>query len=112
MVKAVDASGAIRLCDGRIIPPSFRMFVRGFAVTSYGSQGKTVDYVVFSDSGVAAATNNRQWLVTISRGRKGVQLFTGDKNRLREQIAQPGEREIALDHMKEINGQRKFRRMT
>jgi hypothetical protein len=28
-----------------------------YAVTSYGSQGKTVDYVLFSDSTVKPATN-------------------------------------------------------
>ena len=48
------------------------------AVTSYGAQGKTVDYVLFSDSTVKAATNAQQWYVTISRGRRGVRIFTPD----------------------------------
>jgi len=58
---------------------NFRQFVRGYAVTSYASQGKTVDYVLFSDSAVRAATNDQQWYVTISRGRKGVRIFSTDK---------------------------------
>ena len=42
--------------------------VRGYAVTSYASQGKSVNHVLFSDSAVKAVTNNQQWYVTISRG--------------------------------------------
>ena len=67
----VWAIGRIALQDGRTLDPSYREFVPGYAVTSYGSQGRTVDYVLFSDSAVRAATNSRQWYVTISRGRRG-----------------------------------------
>ena len=72
-------------------------FVRGYAVTSYAAQGKTVDYVLFSDSAVKAATNEQQWYVTISRGRKGVKIFTADKIQLRQNIAHSGHRTLALD---------------
>lgn len=57
----MKADGSIRLDDGRILPPEYRQFVRGYAVTSHASQGKTVDYVLFSDSCIKAATNARQW---------------------------------------------------
>jgi hypothetical protein len=60
-------------------------------------QGKTVDYVLFSDSAVKAATNEQQWYVTISRGRKGVKIFTADKIQLRQNIAHSGDRPLALD---------------
>ncbi|MFT3991849.1 MAG: MobF family relaxase [Luteolibacter sp.] len=96
-VKRVKADGSIRLDDGRILPPDFRQFVRGYAVTSYASQGKTVDHVLFSDSCVKAATNARQWYVTISRGRHTVKVFTTDKNQLRENITRSGQNELALD---------------
>jgi len=69
----------------------------GYAVTSYAAQGKTVDYVLFSDSAVKAATNEQQWYVTISRGRKGVKIFTADKGQLRENISRGGARTLALD---------------
>ena len=42
------------------------------------------------DSAVKAATNQQQWYVTISRGRKGVKIFTADKGQLRENIPSPG----------------------
>jgi conjugative relaxase-like TrwC/TraI family protein len=78
-VKEVHADGRIALNDGRVLEKNYRQFVRGYAVTSYAAQGKTVDYVLFSDSAVRAATNEQQWYVTISRGRKGVKVFTADK---------------------------------
>ena len=87
----------VRLQDGRILESDYRQFVRGFAITSYASQGKTVDYVLFSDSTIKAATNQQQWYVTISRGRRGIRVFTSDKEQLRENICRSGDRELALD---------------
>ena len=96
-VKSVHANGKIELTDGRILDKSFREFLPGYAVTSYGSQGKTVDYVLFSDSTIKAATNAQQWYVTISRGRRGVRIFTPDKEQLRENLARSGHRPLALE---------------
>jgi hypothetical protein len=96
-VKKIHADGSIALNDGRVLPKNYRQFVCGYAVTSYAAQGKTVDYVLFSDSAVKAATNEQQWYVTISRGRKGVKIFTSDKIQLRQNIAHSGHRTLALD---------------
>lgn len=96
-VADVKANGAIRLQDGRVVPADYRQFVRGYAVTSYGSQGKTVDHVLFADSAVRAASNVQQWYVTISRGRKSVRIFTPDREELEDAITRSGDRELALD---------------
>jgi len=96
-VKEIHQDGRIALNDGRVLAKDYRQFVRGYAVTSYAAQGKTVDYVLFSDSAVKAATNAQQWYVTISRGRKGVKIFTADKIQLRQNIAHSGHRTLALD---------------
>jgi conjugative relaxase-like TrwC/TraI family protein len=96
-VKSIQADGRIGLTDGRTLNHNFRQFVRGYAVTSYASQGKSVDYVLFSDSAVKAATNSQQWYVTISRGKKGINIFTTDKEELRENITRSGDRPLALD---------------
>ncbi|MGH7991732.1 MAG: MobF family relaxase, partial [Limisphaerales bacterium] len=96
-VKRVENNGEIMLEDGRILPPDYRQFVRGYAVTSYAAQGKNADYVIFSDAAIRAATNRKQWYVTISRGRKGVYIFTTDKQQLRENIAHSGHRELAIE---------------
>jgi len=96
-VREIHDDGRIALDDGRVLAKNYRQFVRGYAVTSYAAQGKTVDYVLFSDSAVKAATNEQQWYVTISRGRKGVKVFTADKIQLRQNIAHSGDRPLALD---------------
>lgn len=96
-VKSVRADGGIELTDGRVLDASYREFLPGYAVTSYGSQGKTLDYVLFSDSTIKAATNAQQWYVSISRGRRGIRIFTPDKEQLRENIARSGQRPLALE---------------
>jgi len=96
-VKSVRSDGAIELNDGRVLDTSFREFLPGYAVTSYGSQGKTVDYVLFSDSTIKAATNAQQWYVTISRGRRGIRIFTPDKRQLRENVTRSGHRPLAIE---------------
>jgi hypothetical protein len=105
-VKSVRADGEIELVDGRILDINFREFLPGYAVTSYGSQGKTVDYVLFSDSTIKAATNAQQWYVTISRGRRGVRIFTPDKEQLRENIARSGHRPLALEFADDFRHQK------
>ncbi len=109
-VARLDHDGSVILQDGRVLTLGYRQFVRGYAVTSYASQGKTVDYVLFSDSAVRAATNRQQWYVTISRGRKGIRIFTSDKEQLRENAARSGDRELALDLVKRVSGPKRVKR--
>ena len=104
-VKSVRADGGVELTDGRVLDKGFREFLPGYAVTSYGSQGKTVDYVLFSDSTIKAATNAQQWYVTISRGRRGIRIFTPDKEQLRENVARSGHRPLALEFADEFRQQ-------
>lgn len=106
-VKKVGVDARITLADGRILESDYRQFVRGFAITSYGSQGKTVDHVLFCDSTIKAATSRQQWYVTISRGRKGIAIFTSDKAQLRENILRSGDRELAMD----LAGERYLQRL-
>ncbi len=96
-VARIKATGEIKLADGRVLPASYRQFVRGYAVTSYGSQGKTVDHVLFADSAIRAATSAQQWYVSISRGRKSVRILTPDKEALRRHVTRSGDRPLALD---------------
>jgi len=104
-VAGVNRKGQIQLKDGRVLPENYREFVRGYAITSYGSQGKTVEHVLFSDSSVKAATNNQQWLVTISRGTRAVKIFTQDKAQLRENVGRLGDRELAIEFAKQDSAQ-------
>jgi len=99
-VSRIDKTGALVVNDERgetkTLAPSQRLFVRGYAVTSYASQGKTVDTVIVADDGNRTATNAQQWYVGISRARKRVVVLTPDKTALRENIQRSGERELAL----------------
>jgi hypothetical protein len=108
-VKSVRSDGGVELSDGRVLDNGFREFLPGYAVTSYGSQGKTVDYVLFSDSTIKAATNAQQWYVTISRGRRGIRIFTPDKEQLRESIARSGHRPLAIEFASGLAGCRTVR---
>ncbi len=99
-IETIKSDGQIELKDGRTLPASYREFVRGYAITSYGSQGKTVENVLFSDSAVKAATNNQQWLVTISRGTRAVKIYTSNKEQLRESVSRLGDRELAIEFAK------------
>jgi hypothetical protein len=92
-----ESDGRIALTDGRVLDKNFRQFVRGYAITSYASQGKSVDHVLFSDSMAKAATNQQQWYVTISRGKKGIHIFTTDKEQLRENITRSADRPSVMD---------------
>jgi conjugative relaxase-like TrwC/TraI family protein len=100
-VCEVRPDGALVVEDAKrnhkTLGPDQRLFVRGYAVTSYGSQGKTVDTVLFADAGTKAATDARQWYVTISRGRRRVVVFTSDKEALRAHVQASGERPLAIE---------------
>jgi conjugative relaxase-like TrwC/TraI family protein len=100
-VARVEATGALVVTDERgatkTLAPSQRLLVRGYAVTSYASQGKTADTVIVADAGNPAATSREQWYVSISRGRKNVVVLTPDKTALRENIQRSSERELALE---------------
>jgi conjugative relaxase-like TrwC/TraI family protein len=98
-IKALNSTGEITLEDGRVLSQNNRQFIRGYAITSYGSQGKTADHVFLCDSAVRAATSKQQWYVSISRARKGIAIFTRDKHELRKNIYRLGERELALDFL-------------
>ncbi len=100
-VRSVRPNGTLLVEDEsgtrKTLAAAQRLFNRGYAVTSYASQGKTVDTVLFADAANRAATNRNQWYVAISRGRKRVVVFTPDKDELRANIRRLGERELALE---------------
>ncbi|MBL9192522.1 MAG: AAA family ATPase, partial [Opitutaceae bacterium] len=100
-VRAVDRDGTLRVedADGAVktLSANQHVFTRGYAVTSYASQGKTVDTVLLSDAACRAATSRNQWYVAISRARRRVVVFTEDKAELRAHIRRSGDRALALD---------------
>ncbi|QYY35479.1 MobF family relaxase [Ruficoccus sp. ZRK36] len=102
-VSRIAKNGNIAVIDDRgqrkTLAPTQRLANLGYAVTSYASQGKTVDTVLFSDSQNRAATNRNQWYVSISRARRKIKIYTSDKEALRENLLRLGERTLAMDFM-------------
>jgi conjugative relaxase-like TrwC/TraI family protein len=100
-VRRVHADGSLTVENDRrtqkTLSPQQRLFNRGYAVTSYASQGKTVDTVLLADASCPAATNRNQWYVSISRARKRVVVFTADKADLRASVERSGDRGLALE---------------
>ena len=96
--KVEDATRAITLTDGRILPPDYRTFCHGYAVTSHASQSKTVDeVVVLASSRSLGAVNREQFYVSISRGRQRCRIFTDNKPLLRDRIVRSSSRKAALE---------------
>ncbi|MDP3073826.1 MAG: MobF family relaxase [Opitutaceae bacterium] len=108
-VHSIAADGVLSVAGAegkrKTVAPAQCVLVRGYAVTSYGSQGKTVDTVLFSDAANRAATSAEQWYVTISRGRKRVMVFTSDRDELRANVVRVGGRELAMDLQNEITAE-------
>ena len=100
-VKEVRSDGSLVVADDarivKTLSPAQRLFNPGYAVTSYASQGKTVDTVLISDAGCRAVADSRHWYVAISRARKRVRIYTEDKEALRLNIQASGERPLAME---------------
>ena len=99
-VARVSGQGQIELEDGRVLPPDYRHFDHGYAVTAHRSQGKSVDAVVISGD----AMKKELFYVAASRGRESVMVVTSDKGVLRESIARSGERQSATELDRKTSG--------
>jgi conjugative relaxase-like TrwC/TraI family protein len=102
-VSAVDSGGQVRLEDGRTLPPNYRSFAHGYAVTAHRSQGKTVDSVILSGDGM----QKELFYVGASRGRQSVTVITSDRERLQETVARSMARTSASEL---VRGKRAFSR--
>ena len=76
----------------------FGHVTHNYCVTSHASQGKTVDEVFISQpASTFAATDAKQFYVSVSRGRDGVRIYTDDKEQLLVQASELGDRQSALE---------------
>lgn len=101
-ISRFDGDGNIVLDNGWLVGKEFGHLAHGYVVTSHASQGKTVDQVFIGQSQESfGASSREQFYVSASRGRKGVTLYTGDKESLRDAISQSEERVTATEF---VNG--------
>ena len=69
-----------------------------YCVTSYASQGKTVDEVFISQpASTFPATDAKQFYVSVSRAREKAHIYTDDKTGLLEHAAELGDRQSAIE---------------
>lgn len=92
----------VRLDDRRSVSfdaGSFRHLDHGYAVTSYSSQGQTVDRVlVHADTREREALlNRRMGYVALSRGRDEARVYTNDAGALSEALDRSVDKQTALE---------------
>lgn len=73
--------------NGWVVSKDYGHFDHGYVVTSYASQGKSVDRVLIGQSSWSyAASSREQFYVSVSRGKREATIYTDDKQGLREAI--------------------------
>lgn len=84
------------------LDPKHGNFDYAYVTTSHKAQGKTVDQVIIAQpSTTFAASNQKQFYVSVSRGREGVKIYTDDKQDLLKQIQSSGNRQGATELIRE-----------
>ncbi len=102
-VKAVTKKGDIYLHNPAsktkfLLKKDFGHIAHDYCVTSHSSQGKTVDEVfIVQPAATFAATNLKQFYVSVSRGRHNVHIYTDDRQALVEHASEAGHRQSALE---------------
>jgi conjugative relaxase-like TrwC/TraI family protein len=70
----------------------------GYTTTSHASQGKTVDEVFIAQpASTFAASNMKQFYVSVSRARDRVHIYTDNKAALFDHVSDMGDRQSALE---------------
>jgi conjugative relaxase-like TrwC/TraI family protein len=80
------------------LPQNYGHIAHAHCVTSYASQGKTVDEVfIYQPAGTFPATDAKQFYVSVSRARTKAHIYTDDKADLLRYASELGERLSALE---------------
>jgi hypothetical protein len=98
-VADITAKGEIVLKSGETLPADFMHIDHGYCVTSYSSQGRTVDDVFIAESSMSfPAASLEQFYVSCSRGRERLRIFTDDKEELKRAISHSCARKSTHDY--------------
>ncbi len=97
-VAGFTPGGNIRLDDGKLIAADAGLWNHAYCVTSYGSQGKTVQRVVVDmPSSSRGAINQEQMYVSATRGKAWMRIYTDDKGELKAAAQRSSRKLAALD---------------
>lgn len=116
-IDGFDRSGNIKLSSGMTVAKDFGHWDHGVAITSHASQGKDRDVSIAAiGSESLPAVNAKQFYVSVSRGRKDVEIFVDDKAAVRRAIQNAGEQLSATElfakrtpQVREVERQRSLR---
>jgi conjugative relaxase-like TrwC/TraI family protein len=79
-VAGFTPAGDVELANGWTVGREFGFLTRGFVITSYSSQGKSVDKVIIAASAASLpAISKEQFYVSASRGKSAVSVYTDSK---------------------------------
>ena len=80
------------------VDKNFGHLAHAHCLTSYASQGKTVDHVLISQpASTFGATDAKQFYVSVSRARLSAKIYTDDKEALLDSASRFGDRQSAIE---------------
>ena len=98
--------GDIKLKNGWVLPKDYGNLTHGYVTTSHAAQGITTDRVLILQSSTSGrAASREQFYVSASRGKKSVDVFTDDIERLKHSISKSDTRTSALELARNVNQQ-------
>ncbi len=96
-VKSIGKDGKLTLSNGIKLDSSFGHWSHGYD-TSHSSQGKTARDVLVAQSAISSKAGSlEQFYVTVSRGERRLQIYTGSSAELMEAVAKSSHRMSALE---------------
>ncbi len=86
-VKGFTKNGDVELTTGGVIANSNGHFDYGYCQTSHSAQSKSVrDVLVAQTTETSGASSLEQFYVSVSRGQERIQIYTDDKQALKEAV--------------------------
>lgn len=115
-VNELDQKGRIVLSKGKVIPIDYGHITHAYVSTSHAAQGRTIDHVIVAQSEVSyPASNTKQFYVSTSRGRYGIDIYTDSKEDLLKRIRQSGKALHGMDiyklHQARVKRMRQLRHL-
>ena len=103
-VAGFELNGDIRLENGFVLDRDYAHLTHGYAVTSHASQSLSADVVLVAQSEASfAASSAEQFLVSVTRGKEAVRIYTDDRDGLEQAIQRSAARVSATELVGETN---------
>jgi conjugative relaxase-like TrwC/TraI family protein len=114
-IKSLDEKGnmKIRMDGGQVkninIKTQYNYIDRGYAVTTYKSQGQTANRVLYH-ADTSKEVNYNQAYVSITRGKEDLRIYTNDRENLKEQMKIEQVKTSTLGHEQQTQKQQEVQK--